>query len=342
METPGRRTDPSVAKHLFTQGYDFEFFQAVRLLLRLYPYRQPVGHTHRPGEEVVRFRSHLSISFPPSSIHDLAYKGFESPHEMVVAFFGLVGPQGVLPTWYTEHLIANKYEGDHATAEFLDIFQHRLLSLFYRAWEKHRVAIGYEREASKGLTPYLFDLIGLGSPALRQRLHIPDESLLLYTGLLAQRPYSTASLTGILRDYFRVVVKIHQFMGRWFDLPAESRSHLHRADDSTRLGFGAIAGAEVWNPQARFRVCLGPLSYDRFAAFLPGERAFISLCALTRHVAGPAMQFDVQLVLLTAEVPESRATDEGERPIRLGLTSWLNRKFQEFPHDAADLILEAA
>lgn len=339
MEAPSRRSDPSVAKHLFDQGYDFEFFQAVRLLLRLYPYRQPVGHVSRPGDEVVRFSAHLSTSFPPSSIHEIDYGGFESPHHMVVAFFGLVGPKGVLPSWYTEHLIANEYEHDHAAADFFGIFHHRLLSLFYRAWEKHRVAIGYERDPAQGLTPYLFDLIGLGLPSLRNRLPVPDESLLLYAGLLAQRPHSAAALAGILRDYFRVAVEIQQFLGRWFDLPESSLSHLHRATDATRLGFGAIAGDEVWNHQARFRVRLGPLSYERFTAFLPGGKALAALSALTRHIAGPSMQFDIQLILLAPEVPVSRATDEGERPIRLGLTSWLDR--QEFRHDAADLILEA-
>ena len=71
MGTPGRRTDPSVAEQLLEEGYRFDFFQAVRLLERVYPNRRAVGREGPPGQETVRFRAHLSLSFPPSPIYSI-------------------------------------------------------------------------------------------------------------------------------------------------------------------------------------------------------------------------------------------------------------------------------
>src|SRR5438132_1827850 len=61
----------SVERRLFTEGYAFDFFQAVRLLESLSAERRPVGQTGPPRAEAVRFRAHLSLSFPASSIYDL-------------------------------------------------------------------------------------------------------------------------------------------------------------------------------------------------------------------------------------------------------------------------------
>ena len=106
MAPESRRTDPSLEQVLFGEGYRFEFFQAVRVLERLYPSRLPVGRDSIPSKEAVRFRSRLSLSFPPSAVHDVAHsENGVSPAEMVVAFMGLFGLTGVLPRHYTELLL---------------------------------------------------------------------------------------------------------------------------------------------------------------------------------------------------------------------------------------------
>lgn len=345
METPSGRTDRSVENDLFDHGYDFEFFQAVRLLLRIFPDRQPVGRPGQPSAEVVRFRSRQSLAFPPSAIHEVERDARGNAPVMTVAFLGLSGAQGPLPLSYSEEVIARNAKKDTALAAFFDIFNHRLVSLFYRAWEKHHFPISFERERTSALpvkeesfTNYLFDLIGMGTGGLRNRMRIRDEALLLYAGLIAQRPHSASALAGLLRDCFQVSIEIEQFHGKWFPLAGESLSYLSPEGQHNSLGTGAVAGDAVWNPQSRFRVCLGPLTFARFKAFLPGEAALEKLRELVQFFAGPALEFDVQLILIAREVPECLATDEGDSAPLLGLSSWLDRA--AVPYDARDVLLE--
>jgi len=264
---------------------------------------------------------------------------------MTVAFLGLTGPQGTLPHSYTEEIIARTAKKDLASAAFLDIFDHRLISLFFRAWEKHHFFISFERERTstkpapeESFTDYLFDLIGMGTDGLRNRMRIRDEALLLYAGLIAQRPHSASALAGILRDYFRVPVEIEQFRGKWFPLAEDVLPYLDCEGEHNMLGMGAVAGDAIWNPQARFRVRLGPLTFARFRAFLPGGTALEELRQIVQFLVGSALEFDVQLILVATEVPECLATDEGNRAPLLGLSSWLDRT--SVPYDARDVILE--
>src|ERR1051325_2219467 len=138
----------TVEQQLFEEGYSFDFFQAVRLLERLYPQRQPEGRGGPPAAEQVRFRAHLSLAFPPSSIYELVKAPEGSPHQMTQAFMGLTGPSGVLPRHYTELLLSlnryAKHAEKHALRGWFDVFNHRMIALFYRAWEKYRFALAFE------------------------------------------------------------------------------------------------------------------------------------------------------------------------------------------------------
>lgn len=345
MESENGRANHSLEEALFGKetACEFEFFQAVRLLNLLSPARNAVGHGVRPCSEVVRFSSVQSLSFPASEIHEIRRPTpvedcrESDPPTMTVAFMGLTGPQGTLPAAYSEEVLSRNHKKKSATAAFFDIFNHRLISLFYRVWEKHHVAASFEKGTSTGLVQYLFDLLGMGTEGLRNRLLIADQALLPYAGLLAQRPRSAAALEGILRDYFTVPVGIEQFRGQWFALADESLSYMEEDGPHNALG-GAVAGDAAWNPQAGIRIVLGPLGYERFVAFLPGKRAALELNEIVGFFLGPRIQFDVQLILLAGEVPVCEARDDGHRPPMLGLTSWLGRE-TDSGKDEDDLIL---
>jgi type VI secretion system protein ImpH len=338
----GRRTDPSLEEALFECGYEFEFFQAVRLLARMFPERKAVGRTAKPQEEFARFGAHLSMAFPPSAVHDIV-RGTDpaGPVRMTVAFLGLTGTQGILPLCYTEWMIARHAAKDDTLEAFFDLFNHRLLSLFYRAWEKHHPAVLYELSAIRDQRPdafthSVFDLIGMGTNSLRGRMRVQDESLLLYAGLIAQHPHSASALRGILRDYFSMPVEIDQCVGDWYKLEEPDRCYLSEELERNQLGEGAFLGEEVWNQQGRFRIRVGPLTLQRFREFLPNGLAMAKLVEWTRYLVGQATVFDVQVFLQAEEVPYCRLNDEGADAPRLGWMGWL--KTGEFVADAGDAV----
>jgi type VI secretion system protein ImpH len=348
----GRRTDPSLEEALFACGYEFEFFQAVRLLARISADRKPVGSTAKPKDEILRFgqlgsfrdvrEARLSMAFPASAVHAIErIPDSDDPVSMTVTFFGLAGTQGVLPLCYTEWMIARRAAKDGTLAAFFDLFNHRLISLFYRAWEKHRLPVLYELAAVRGQRPdpftqYLFDLIGMGTSGLRGRMRVQDESLLRYAGLIGQRPLSAAALRGILRDCFSTPVEIEQCLGDWYELEEADRCYLAPESQRNQLGEAAFLGDEVWNQQSLFRVRLGPLGLDRFLEFLPNGRAMAKLVELTTYLAGLAMAFDIQVVLRAEDVPYARLADEGIDAPRLGWIGWL--KTAEFEAAAGDAV----
>jgi type VI secretion system protein ImpH len=176
----------------------------------------------------------------------------------------------------------------------------------------------------------------MGTPGLQGRLEFADSALVSYCGLIAQRPHSAVTLAGLLRDYFRVPIEIDQFVGKWCPLEHDELPYLNAGASSSQLGSGAIAGDQVWNPQARFRIRIGPLTWERFNSFLPDAPAFRELVALARYFANQAMDFEVQSILLAHEVPWCQVSDDPQSP-RLGLSSWL--KTETFREPAADLVL---
>src|SRR5437773_4184062 len=202
---------------LFEEPYRFEFFQAARLIEWIFPNKKAVGRESLPNEEPVRFRSRISLDFPASEIQEIRERPDDETVEMLINFMGMVGVSGVLPVHYTELVYDRIRHQDTAMWSFMDIFTHRAVSMFYRAWAKYRFPISYER-GNDDFTSYLFDIAGLGTRGLRGRMSVEDESLLPYTGLIAQRPHSTNALENMLSDYFRAEVKLVQFFGQWLDL----------------------------------------------------------------------------------------------------------------------------
>jgi type VI secretion system protein ImpH len=258
---------------------------------------------------------------------------------MTVAFMGLTGPMGVLPRYYTELLLDRIRQKDYALRDFFDLFNHRLISLFFRAWEKHRCVIGFESARVWGtedrFATDLFALMGLGTKGLQEQLKLDTRALLRYTGLLMAKRHSAEALQHCLADYFDVPVSIEQFIGQWHDLADGDRSRLSGGEGNNRLGQTAVAGTRVWDQQAKFKVRLGPLDYQTFEGLLPSGRAFPVLVQLTRLFAGVELDFDLNLVLKAEEVPSCRlARTSGYAP-QLGWTTWLKTK--RFRRDADDV-----
>jgi type VI secretion system protein ImpH len=370
----------TLEEYLFAEGYAFDFFQAVRILERLAPERRPVGRGGPPRQEVVRFRAYQSLSFPPSSIYELARPAPQLPVPvMIVSFMGLTGPSGVLPRHYTELILRLQREADeqekYALRDWFDLFNHRLISLFFRAWEKYRFYIPYERsrygqtvQVEEGraelddFTRCLFSLAGLGVPTLRNRLRVScweekdglkqervlaqvdDLILLHYSGFLAQRTRNTVGLEALLQEYFQLAVRVRQFQGQWLRLGPENQSRVGSGAGNNQLGVNIVTGERVWDVQSKFRIRIGPLRYGQFSELLPDRtpvperKTFFLLAHLVRFYVGPEFDFDVQLVLQAAEIPECQLAEGANFSPRLGWNTWISS--QPFTQDAEEAVFE--
>ena len=245
---------------------------------------------------------------------------------------GLSGPVGVLPEGYLDLLLQRSREHDHALRDFLDLFNHRTISLFYRAWEKYRFPVGFERARRTAGHTDLFSaslecLVGIGTGQQKQRLPFADDALLRYAGHFAHFPRSAVVLETLLADYLQIPVKIEQLVGRWLPLKIEERTQLPSPECPggrfNQLGFDLVIGTRVWDVQSSFRICLGPLAQRQFAQLLPGGAQLRRLCALAGLYAGPELDFEVQLMLPAAEVPMCRLGGGAGSLSRLGWSTWL-------------------
>ncbi|HEX4595785.1 MAG TPA: type VI secretion system baseplate subunit TssG [Bryobacteraceae bacterium] len=337
-DTPVAKVASDVAARLRDEPFCFEFFQAVRLLERLRPERVPVGGFGRPAEEVVHFRAHPTLSFPASEIQSLE-EGKDGQPSMSVNFMGLTGAIGTLPLYYTELIMGRIMARDRTLQDFFDIFHHRIISLFYKAWQKYHYQFRLEGGDYDAFSHYLLDLVGLGTPGLQERQAMADDSLLYYSGLLAQQPRSATALRLLLSDYFQAPVEIEQFVGAWYRLDQNAQCRLEQGPlDSRQLGLGAVVGDEIWEPQARVRVVIGPLPLSRYLDFLPAGTAFEPLRAMTRLFSGDEIDFELQLILDREETPHCELGSEGDGAPQLGYVSWAKSK--PIDRDPADTILE--
>lgn len=334
----------SVLELLFREPRSFEFFQAVRLLEKLSPESEPIGGFGRPENEAVRIGVNPSLAFPVSEIESL-----EAPEEeggrirMSVNFLGLTGPSGVLPHRYTLMVADEERAGEGALGDFLDIFHHRLLSLFYRAWKKHQFTVAFEEEGEDPLTSHLLDLVGRGIPASRDRALVDDRTLARYAGLMRSHGRSAAALETMIQDFFGVPAEIVQFVGAWYPISRTDQCALglddaeSARDPSSSLGIGSVVGDEVWDEQARVRIRLGPMSRERFDEFLPGRRGHDELGALTRQFSDGSLDFEVQLVLNGDEVPGCVLGRDDEDEQALGWSTWI--RSAPFGRDADETTL---
>jgi len=297
MARSGRGKSTAVADRLLEEPYRFDFFQAVRILERWYQRRaveepgarrHAVGYDRLPAREIVRFSALPSLSFPSGAIRDIQRpktggppdEQLDPPLGMVIACFGLTGPSGVLPPHYTRRVLERIRDKDFALRDFLDLFNHRATSLFYRAWEKYRFPVAYERHRQSAtsdqedlFTRSLYSIVGLGTARLRDRISIDDEAILYYGGLFAHDNRCAQSLERMLCDYFELPVEVHQFQGQWLYLGPQDQSLLPSAEHpqglNNQLGVNLVVGERVWDVQGKFRLRIGPLSYKQFRRFTP-------------------------------------------------------------------------
>ena len=340
MAAESRRDTDSLKESLFRRGRRFEFFQAVRLLKTILADRASIGRDFDPGEEVVRFRSDVSLAFPRTDIRDIRPPPQSGePPELTVAFMGVATPSsfGSLPKPYAELIRELAKEKNFALRDFLDLFNHRLISLFFRAWEKYNLPIRFEFGGDNVFEDAIFGAIGMQTEGLRGRLSFDDRALLARAGLLAMAPVPATVLESLVESYYGVPVRVVQFLPSWYAISETDQNRVGQVN--SRLGEDLVIGSTVQLSQYRFRVCLGPLGWEQYEELLPNAAGFPALVELVRLAASEEFDFEVQLILRKEDVPALHLSAKPERRCRLGWSTWL--KSEAFAEDAGDALLRS-
>lgn len=311
--------------------FDYDFHQAVRLIQATARSRPRIGASISVRDDPVRFGQEPSLSFAPASISKLD-RG-DRPR-LSVRFTGLLGPNGPLPIHLTQYVRDRViHHHDRTMSRFLDIFHHRVLSMFFRAWALNQPTVSRDRPEDDAFGKYLSSLIGLAGDPFSERDALSDDAKRHYAGWLSSQTRCAEGLASLLGDYFKVPVRIEEFFGHWIELPNNARLRLGETRATGMLGRTSIVGSRLWDVQQRFRVVLGPMGLADFERLLPTGQSFARMVSWVRNYAGFEFAWDAQLVLRAAEVPQTTLGGGS----RLGWTTWM--RTQDYPIDADQVVL---
>jgi type VI secretion system protein ImpH len=292
-----------------------------------------VGLGHSPRSERYRIGQCASLAFAPREIAEVR----EDTGRIVIEVFGLgvLGPNGPMPLHFTETTFERtEIERDRATADFLDLFHHRALALFYRAWASTQPTTELDRAEAEVFSRYPAALTGddLCRPRLRA---LPPHALLAATGHRAWHTRTASGLTATLTHFFGARVAVQLFAPGWLPIRAADRNCLGApplpiaadptqywqvvSDERIRLGRGALLGGFVRDRQHRFRLRLGPMGFQRYLGFTPGGAHAAQLADWITSFVGDGLAWDASLWISGTEVvPCSLGASLG-----LGHAAWL-------------------
>ncbi|HPC83586.1 MAG TPA: type VI secretion system baseplate subunit TssG [Thermoanaerobaculaceae bacterium] len=326
MSAGSGQATASLTARLGAEGHRFDFFQLVYLLERWLDRRAAVGGRGPFEAEGVRFRPDPSLAFSPSDVRRVETAGEEErrrgeswDHRVVVNFMGLYGVAAPSPVYFSE-LVGFEDVDPDPLVDFLDIFNHRIISLYYRAWLRYRYPFRYEVGGGDELSGYLLSFLGLGDPTTRGNLGVAPERLLKYIGLLSLRSKPPEALQRVLSDYLEgVPAAVDELVLRWVAIAPANRNRLGVA--ASTLGSDLLLGTRMPDRMGRMRVVLGPLGLDRFRELLPDRALFGEVCSLVEMQTFKRFEYDLELRLRGPEVPTLSVG--GPDPARLGWTSFL-------------------
>jgi type VI secretion system protein ImpH len=330
MPGDARQADLDLKRTMLEEGYLFDFFQLVHLLETWLGRPVPIGRGGPYRAEGLRLRPDPSLVFSPADVRRVQEPSAEDRGEdpqravpwdyrVTVNFMGLYGVASPSPVYLTELIGFTDVDANELT-QFLDLFNHRILSLFYRAWLKYRYPWRYEPGGADEVSGYLLSFIGLGDPEARARTRLPAARLLRYLGLLALRTRPPVGLKLMVADHFGgVPTRVEERIFRWVTIPPEGRNRLGEANST--LGVDLSVGEKVPDRAGKFRLSIGPLGFTEYLSFLPDQGKFSETCSLSKLWVGDRFDYDVELVVKREEIPEMRL-DEGSMA-RLGWTSWV-------------------
>jgi type VI secretion system protein ImpH len=312
----------------------FTLFGALRLIEQTHAHLPRLGESRRAVDDGVRISQQPHLYFAPSEVLGFDENEGAVP-ELQQLGFGVFGPNGALPLHITELAYSREHQlDDPALSDFVNAFQHRFTSFFYRAWANADPCTSFDRAGADAFRLYLGALIGIGAAPARDRDDVLDHAKLARSGLFAPHTRPASALEQILTEYFDLPVEVIPFVGSWLDIAEDAWCRLGETPQYASLGIGSTIGNTTWQCQSRFEIALGPLHIAEFVNFLPGARGLEQLKALVRLFTNEEWSWDARLLLASEDIPPLQLGTAGW----LGWTSWLGERSEV----ARDAVIEGS
>lgn len=302
------------------EPWRFDFYTLMRRAERHHKSKPRIGDSATLAEDYVMLGQDPYLEFPASTFNR-AKKDQAGRLKAFVRFLGMLGPQGALPLATTEESWNWNRDGDESFARFLDVFEHRFLQLFFRAWADSRPIAHHDRPGQDRFSDYVGSQIGLGSPPYRGLDRLPDLAKLTYAGLLAPQTKSADRLKALLAGLFGLKVEVDEFVGSRLVFEPEDRSKLGRALCSLNQDF--ILGASVFSVEDKIKIRLFAADLDQYCDFLPSGKLCPQLTDAVYFYLGDEMDWDVELALPASKTRPIVLSKSKGLGAQLGWTSWL-------------------
>jgi type VI secretion system protein ImpH len=316
--------------------YAHDLFHTLRRIQALQADAPRLGEALRPRDEAVRLGQDAELDFAPANLHSFSQD--RAVPRIGQRGFGLFGPMGPMPLHLTEYVREReRSHADPTLARFADLFHHRALLMFFRAWAQSRPEVHRDRPWDDDFARWVSSLYGQGGKAFTQRSAVNDDAKRLHAATLMRGPRNAEGLAKVLRQYFGLPVRVEACVGHWLPLSEQDRTQLRPSTSphrNTGLGHSAVLGRRVWDRQSHARLHIGPLSFAQFQQFMPGQPTRQALRDWVREVLGLSVSVDAQLALRGSEIPRLQMRPRAASPGapgaaaagRLGLDTWLGRR----------------
>lgn len=300
----------------------YNFFAALRLLEK--QNGQRFGKSKTPKEDPLLLGQMPHLGFPATTLANINILEKTKHKNLNVFFFGLFGSKGPMPQHITEKLVTTGFsktdkKEKKTQDEFYNIFHHRLISLFYRAWANKEPTTQLDIKKDDRFQFYINSLAGYGLPSLRNRDNLNDYAKAHFSAYLGGKIRHSEGLKNIIFQLYGIQSKIVEFVGEWLVIDKEHQCHLQPSFYAKKLGINTSLGGNSWQSQYKFQIQLGPLSLNQYEACLPGKKNIKHINDAIKNYMRDELQWEIVLLLKKTEIPKTKLGTYGQ----LGWTSWL-------------------
>ena len=303
-------------RNLESEPWRFDYFTVLRHLERMFADRPRIGDSAARREDFVQLGQDPFMDFPASNLARVVQSD-DKPLKVFVKYLGLLGPQGALPLATTEEAYHYVLAQDDAFPRFLDVFNHRFIQLFFRAWADARPIAQHDRPDADRFVAYIGSAIGLGSKPYQNLDSLPDAAKLGFAGLIGAQAKCASRLAGAVCGLFKVKAEVEEFVGSRLMIEASERTIL--GDRYNRLGEDALLGRTVFSVQDKIRLRIFAKNLAQYIRFLPTGDLCEPLADLVFFYNGEQLDWDVELAIPSGAAEPIRIGKFGQ----LGWTSWM-------------------